>query len=343
MTFEEIKKIINNAPEYDFLRTESDLGKNIILLGLGGSYAYGTNKEGSDIDVRGITYNRKEDLLRSGLIKSPFEQYVKADKETDTDAVIYSFNKMIELLLSCNPNTIEILGSPLEEYLYLSDVGHDLLGLKESFLSKRCIKTFTGYANQQLYRLKQRSLCAMSAEEYNEHISKVLNRMTENYVQKFGITPEDINAYVVDGDLKLDISITSLNAEDICTMLNELNATIRDYTAVSKRNKKAVEHDKVSKHAMHLLRLYMMGIDILDKHEIITKRVDEHDLLMSIRNDEWLGEDGKPNADFFKLVEEYEQKFEKAAENTTLPEKPDYEKVMRFVDAVNYKHITEVE
>lgn len=29
--------------DYDFLRTNKNLGKNIILVGLGGSYAYGTN------------------------------------------------------------------------------------------------------------------------------------------------------------------------------------------------------------------------------------------------------------------------------------------------------------
>ena len=50
----DFKKLINST-EYDFLRSHERLGKNIILLGLGGSYAYGTNNENSDIDFRGIT------------------------------------------------------------------------------------------------------------------------------------------------------------------------------------------------------------------------------------------------------------------------------------------------
>ncbi len=37
-----------NTTEYDFLRTNERLGNRIMLLGLGGSYAYGTNNEGSD-------------------------------------------------------------------------------------------------------------------------------------------------------------------------------------------------------------------------------------------------------------------------------------------------------
>lgn len=31
------------SPEYDFLKTDPHLGDHIILLGLGGSHAYGTN------------------------------------------------------------------------------------------------------------------------------------------------------------------------------------------------------------------------------------------------------------------------------------------------------------
>lgn len=45
--------------EYDFIKTNEHLGKHVVLLGLAGSYSYGTNIEGSDIDVRGITLNQK--------------------------------------------------------------------------------------------------------------------------------------------------------------------------------------------------------------------------------------------------------------------------------------------
>ena len=42
--------------EYGFLRENEHLGKRIILLGQSGSYGYGTNREGSDVDFRGY-YN----------------------------------------------------------------------------------------------------------------------------------------------------------------------------------------------------------------------------------------------------------------------------------------------
>ena len=44
-------KQLLQTKEYDFLRTNEHLGDNIILLGLGGSHAYGTNNEDSDVEI----------------------------------------------------------------------------------------------------------------------------------------------------------------------------------------------------------------------------------------------------------------------------------------------------
>lgn len=49
---------ILHKPEYDFIRKEKHLGDRILLLGFGGSYAYGPNNENSDIDLRGVTLQR---------------------------------------------------------------------------------------------------------------------------------------------------------------------------------------------------------------------------------------------------------------------------------------------
>ena len=83
MDFKELLK----TNEYDFIRNNVRLGKRIMLLGLGGSYAYGTNNEGSDIDFRGVTLQLPADLL--GLTE--FDQY----EDDKTDTVIYGFNKLV--------------------------------------------------------------------------------------------------------------------------------------------------------------------------------------------------------------------------------------------------------
>ena len=141
----DFKKLMNSE-EYDFLRTNERLGNRIMLLGLGGSYSYGTNNEGSDIDFRGVTLQMPSDLL--GMTE--FDQY----EDDKTDTVIYGFNKLVKLLLECNPNTCEMLGLDEDQYLIKSDLGQELIDNTHLFLSKRAIKSFGGYADAQLRRLQ---------------------------------------------------------------------------------------------------------------------------------------------------------------------------------------------
>lgn len=101
MDLQTIKNMVSSE-EYNFLRNNDHLGNRIILIGLGGSHAYGTNNETSDLDVRGCALNSKEEILTN----QHYEQFV--DEKTDT--TVYAFNKLISLLCNCNPNTIEMLG-----------------------------------------------------------------------------------------------------------------------------------------------------------------------------------------------------------------------------------------
>ena len=58
----DVKKLAME-PEYEFLRTNKRLGSRVMLLGLGGSYAYGTNNENSDIDLRGVTLPDRKSVV----------------------------------------------------------------------------------------------------------------------------------------------------------------------------------------------------------------------------------------------------------------------------------------
>jgi len=137
MTIKQIKEMVAGS-EYDFLRTNPHLKDRITFLTLGGSYSYGTNVETSDVDVRGCALNTPSDLL--GLTN--FEQVV----HTQTDTTVYSFNKLIKLLLNCNPNTIEMLGCKPEHYFLLTDTGRMMIENRKLFMSKRAVHSFGGYA-----------------------------------------------------------------------------------------------------------------------------------------------------------------------------------------------------
>lgn len=324
-----INKNILNMPEYSFLKENQNLDKNICILGLGGSRAYGTNLPESDIDIRGVAVRRKEDIL----LGNDFENFV----DVNTDTTIYSFDKIIDLLTKCNPNTIELLGLDTDDYIYKNEIGELLLKNKDIFLSNRCINTFSEYALQQLYRMQQKTNAALTEEELNRHISGVLNNMSKKMKDKYNLDENNLSFYLVDGKIKCNIIATQCSIEDLSGMLSKFNNTLRDYRKTSKRNEHALNHGKIAKHSMHLLRLYMMGIDLVSEGKIQTKRIKEHDLLMDIRNGVYLDENGIPNKHFFEIVDEYKNKFENACKNSVLPDEPDIDKINTFRMEVNEK------
>ena len=338
MTTQDFMKIMNGA-EYDFLRNEERLGKRIILLGLGGSYAYGTNNENSDIDFRGITLNLPSDLL--GL--TDFEQY--EDRYTDT--VIYSFNKIVKLLLECNPNTIELLGLDEEQYLIKTSLGQELLDHKDLFLTKRAAKSFGGYAGAQLRRLQNAiARDSMPKQEREQHIYHSVKNALEDFQRKSELFDKgNIRIYIDQSDhpdleteIFIDADYKHLPLRDYENMLGVMNNVVRDYDKIGKRNKKK-DDNHLNKHAMHLIRLFMMAVDILEKGEIRTHRTDDLDLLKSIRRGDFQKEDRTFSEEFYDLLSEYEKRLDLATNKSTLPDNPDMDRVEKFVEYVNRKAI----
>lgn len=238
-----------------------EISGRIDILCLGGSYAYGTNTEDSDIDIRGVAHNSANNIL---LMKD-FEHF-RADS---IDTTIYSLDKILPLLLNCNPNTIEILGCLPRHYIQLSEIGRELLSLKESFLSKRCINSFGGYARSQLHELN--------------------------------------------------------------------NLTTKTSAELDIRNRKAIEHKKLGKHMMHLVRLYLMVFDILEDGQINTYRNKDRDFLMDIRNGKYLDDNQMPTKAFTDIINELDVKFNILKDRTCLPDNPDIDRINKFLLEVN-KH-----
>lgn len=335
MTLEEIKRTVASE-EYDFLRANEHLGKNLILIGLGGSHAYGTNVDGSDLDVRGCALNSKIEILTN----ENFEQFV--NEETDT--TIYSFNKLVSLLSNCNPNTIEILGLKPEHYLYLSPIGQELLDNKKLFLSKRAAFTFGAYATAQLRRLDNKAVRTVGQAQREQHILNSINNAVDTYKEKFFPMSETdyIRLYLDKSDQEnfekeifMDVNLTHYPLRDYKGMWSDMKNILSDYAKIGSRNSKAIEHNKLSKHMMHLIRLYLMCLDILEYGEIVTYREKDHDFLMEIRDGKYLDDNRQPIPEFFEMVDDFEKKLEYAKNNTDLPDKPNYNGIREFSMSVN--------
>ena len=334
MDVDQIKSKIESS-EYDFLRTNEHLGSNIILLTLGGSHAYGTATENSDLDVRGCALNSKMQILTN----ENFEQFTN----DATDTVIYSFNKLISLLSNCNPNTIEILGCRPEHYLYLNKIGQELLDHSHLFLSKKAVQTFGGYANAQLRRLDNKAVRLVNQSQREQHILNSIMNAYHTFPGKyFGFPDDSIKLYIdkshqeeYDTEIFMDVNLHHYPLRDYKSMWSEMNNIVKDYSKIGKRNKHAIEKNKLGKHMMHLVRLYYMCFDILENERIVTYREKEHDLLMDIRNGKYLDENKQPVPEFFEMIDELENRMEYAKENTGLPDVPNYKEINEFVVSVN--------
>ena len=171
MNLEELLK----RDEYLFL---NDLIKSnrVLFLCLSGSYSHGTNTTKSDIDIRGVMLEELTDLVGT----TSFEQYT----DPNTDTVIYSFKKFIDLLSKSNPSILEMLFCERKHYLYVSELGQILLENRKLFLTKNAILTFKGFARSQLNRFENALVQKGTVLSENETLTHI-NRSLKNAMSQF--------------------------------------------------------------------------------------------------------------------------------------------------------------
>ncbi len=137
--------------------TRLELEQRLILLTLVGSRLYGTDIEDSDYDYKGVCIAPKDFYL--GLNKKPFylEEINQTFKDNEpclydvisnTDTKVLELTKFIGLLLTCNPNSLDLLWVP--SYVYLNPVAKDLIKHRDKFLSKRVKNSYSQYAKSQV-------------------------------------------------------------------------------------------------------------------------------------------------------------------------------------------------
>ena len=305
--------------------------RKIIYLAMGGSHAYGTNVEGSDIDLRGIALRTPKEILGTGQ----FEQFI--NQETDT--TIYSMDKIFKLLLNCNPNCIELLGVKDEHKLLVAPEMQMILDNKDIFLSRIAIKSFAGYATSQLRRLENAVSKHMEQSRKEEHMMNTLMNMQEHLRRvytsytdsEFKLYMDDTEREGFDKEMFVDFNFQHYPLRDFYNIQSEMTSAISAYDKLNHKNNKKSEM-KLDKHVMHLVRLYLMLFDILEKGEINTYRENEHDFLMAIRN----GECSDNNYEvIYSELEKYKTRLEYAKKHTELPNSPDYKKAEELLIEIN--------
>lgn len=324
--------------EYDFLRTNPRLGKNIILLVYGGSHAYGLNTKTSDIDIRGIALQQPSDLI--GMSK--FEQYV--DETTDT--TIYGFNKFMQLAKDGNPNILEILGVREEEVIYANDIGKKLLQNKEIFFSQNSAQKISSFAIAQLRKIQAVMAKGGDEKTQEEYILDASRKAAAHFNERYSTLVDNSNLTMfLDYDKKgtpqimLNGSFVGVPIQELSgayTDLKNIRQSFKQLTTMNK--KKDIAH--LNKHAYHLLRLLHMGTELLKNGELNVYRTTDHNILMDLKIGKFI-DNGVLSPTFFELLEKAQKEYELASQHTTLPKSPDTASIEQLTMEINSKVVKE--
>ena len=103
---------------------------------------------------------------------------------------------------------------------------------------------------------------------------------------------------------------------------------------VNHRNRKKTDA-AVRKHAMHLVRLLLTGIDLLKEGAVVTRRESDLPLLRGIRSGE------VPLGEVFALAEDLDGKLRRAHEASRLPEEPDCQRLDELLTGVYLRQLEE--
>lgn len=255
------------------------LPERTIFVSVHGSQAYGTSTPTSDIDVKGLCVPPKPYVY--GFLQG-FDQ---AEGKDPYDMVIYSLKKFMKLASDCNPNIIEVLFTDPEDWVLDTTLFRKLWEHRELFLSRKARFTFSGYANQQLKRIKGHKRWLLEPPTHKptreEFGLPTVSKMSQSEI---GATKK-----LVDEGVPLSSDVMRLFTKE-----QEFQTARRNWdhyqkwkrTRNEKRAKLEAEFGYDTKHAMHLVRLMRMCREILCEGKVYVRRPDAEELL-DIRRGAW--------------------------------------------------------
>jgi hypothetical protein len=283
----------------------------VIFETVHGSRAYGLATESSDTDRRGVFVPPAIAFL--GFVEGPDQI------EPSAERVLYEIRKLFRLAAACNPTVIEVLYTDPSDHLTVTREGRRLLERRSEFLSRLAGDSFGRYGLAQLRRIRthRRWLLAPPPGKPERASYGLPPRST---------IPRDeqgaVEAMLADGRLaEAELPPSFL---DLLDRERRYRAALREWQQYQEwtrsRNPVRAELERRygydTKHAMHLIRLLRMAVEILSTGWVLVRRPDAEDLL-GIR---------RGQLTFDALLEEAEglgARLPVLAEASALPPRPD--------------------
>lgn len=288
-------------------------GPTLIYETVHGSRAHGLARPGSDTDLKGVVVGPRAWYF--GFLGGP-EQL-----EPGPDHVRFEIRKLFRLAVRGNPTALEMLFTEPEDHRVVTPAGRRLLDARHRFLSRRVAETFGRYATSQLGRIRRhrRWLLEPPRKEPTRADFGLPERTTLPRDQRGAA-----EALLDDG--RLTPGELGHGFMDLLERERRHRAARKEWEQHRQwqrhrnpaRAALEAEHGYDTKHAMHLVRLQRMAIEVLETGELRVRRPDREELL-AVR-------DGALTYD--ELVarsEEAAGRIEAARARSALPEAPDEE------------------
>jgi len=296
---------------------ERILKQGLVYETITGSTAYGLDVETSDIDKKGIV-----------IVPLEHNFYLGKEWETDSlhnpDVEYHSLKKFMSLANTQNPTILEMLATREEFVTKTTMVSKTLRDNKDMFLSANVANTYGGYAREQLLRIKN-ALNRTKESDLNkylwetmENIEKTFNAHYPNYTTG-GILVTGLETFDGVPEVRLSVDLKDITLRELHGMTSEYTNATKNYGKMGSRNKRA--EGKLTKHAMHLVRLLKCGIHALLYGEVLADVSHDRDFYLAIRNGVLGWEE------IFAIVTDLELQLQQAKAKTLLPTDTNYNKI----------------
>lgn len=280
----------------------------LVFETVSGSTAFNLDRVGSDIDIRGIIVGPA--VWYHGFAPAP-EQV-----EHSPDHVHFEIRKFFRLAAAANPTMLEMIWSDPRHHRTVNGGGALLLESRHLFLSRRVSEAFAGYAQAQLARMRN-------------HRQWLLDPPRRPPTRDdFGLPAE---RKAGPDQARAADALEAREGWQLAPAFQDLLQRERRYRAavtrfaqyeqwLRSRNPARAELERRygydTKHAMHLVRLQRMALEVLVDGELRVWR-DDRDELLAIRDGAWTYDELMSQCD--RLAEGMRQ----AREVSPLPVAPD--------------------
>jgi predicted nucleotidyltransferase len=290
----------------------------VIFETIHGSRAYGLATESSDTDLRGVFV--PPPLSLHGFRETPDQI------EPSAERVLYEVRKFFRLAAACNPTVIEILFTDPADHVTVSPEGRRLLDRRSEFLSRRAGDSFGRYGLAQLHRIRTHRRWLLSPPKGKPE------RASHGLPERSTIPRDEqgaVEAMLGDGRLaETDLPPSFLVLLDRERQYRSAMREWQQYQEWARnRNPARAELERQfgydTKHAMHLLRLLRMAVEILTTGEVLVRRPDAEDLKAVRRG----------SLTFDGLLEQADglgSRLKALADTSALPARPDEDRLNAF-------------